>query len=961
MPQQTQDFTSLNCRSSSADKIALFRSLFRGRTDIYPQRFESQKTGKAGYSPACGNEWVRGVCEKPRIKCSNCPHQNWLPVNDQVIRQHLSGEDRNGNPFVIGIYPMLLDESCYFLAIDLDGEGWHNDVRVLADAVQKLDLPLAVERSRSGNGAHLWLFFKEAVSAALARRLGTHLLTEAMEIRPEIGLSSYDRMFPNQDTLPKGGFGNLIAMPLQKAARVKKNSVFLDGSFEPFADQWAFLAQLQKIESDKITRIVGRAEQNNRILPVRIAPTEEFSLTPWQQLPSRNFKGPRIRISIPGGLEIVLSDKIYISKATLPATLRNRILHLAAFQNPEFYKAQAMRLPTYDKPRVIACAEEHPEHIALPRGCFDELKTLLDHNKVPYTIKDLRNSGSALEVCFLGELRSEQKTAAKALIAHETGVLAATTAFGKTVLAAWMIAKRGVNTLILVHRKQLMEQWVERLSAFLDFPEKSMGRLGGGRRKLRGRLDIALIQSMVRKGEVDDRIADYGQVIIDECHHVSAQSFERVVSCAKAKYVLGLSATTMRKDGHHPIIFMQCGPARHRVNAKDQARAQPFEHQVIVRPTSFRSVHEPEDDVRAEFQALCKALTEDSLRNRLICGDIAKAMRACRQTLVLTERTEHLFVLKTLLEELQLKTTILHGGMGKRQRTDAMNALEDPSVVILATGRYVGEGFDCPRLDTLFVTMPVSWRGTIAQYVGRLHRLHDGKQIVQVYDYADLNVPMLERMFDKRCAGYEAVGYSILLPASAVPGWPQEIPLPVDPVWKKDYAASVKRLILDGVEPSLAELFVHAAVPVDATVHARSSSEAFLYKRLKTLPETRGRFQLNTELPIPFNQRSGMEIDFLCADARLVIELDGIQHLQDEMAWRSDRQKDLLLQRHGYMVMRILTTDIAKNLDATLDSILATLEFCDRKKSSYRVLDENPGNTGCHQTGQGATNQRLNA
>lgn len=934
-----QDFSSLNNRSPSADKIELFRSLFRGRTDVYPQRFESRKTGKAGYSPACGNEWVRGVCEKPRIKCSNCPHQNWLPIDDQVTRQHLSGKDSSGNPFVMGIYPMLLDESCYFLAIDLDGAGWHDDVRALAGAIRKHKLPLAIERSRSGNGAHLWFFFEEAVPASQARRLGTYLLTEAIEVRPEIGLSSYDRMFPNQDTLPKGGFGNLIAMPLQKAARVKKNSVFLDESFIPFADQWAFLARLQKIKSSRIAQIVDQAEQNKRILPVRIAPTEEFELTPWQLPPSRNFKEHRISVSVDEDLEIVFSDKIYIPKAKLPAILRNRILHLAAFQNPEFYKAQAMRLPTYDKPRIISCAEDHLDHVALPRGCLDELEALFNHSKVPYKIKDQRTLGSTLEATFTGELRPEQKTAAKALIDHDTGVLAATTAFGKTVLAAWMIAKRKTSALVLVHRKQLMEQWVERLSAFLDFPQKSIGCLGGGRRKLRGQLDVALIQSMVRKDKVDDRIADYGQIIIDECHHLSAQSFERVVSRARAKYVLGLSATTIRKDGHHPIIFMQCGPVRHLVNAKDQNRTHPFDHQVIVRPTSFRSVHEPEDDARAEFQTLCKELTRDHLRNSLICADITKAAHKGRQILVLTERMEHLFTLRTQLEALQMKTTLFHGGMNKQQQTSAMNALKDSSTVILATGRYIGEGFDCSRLDTLFVTMPVSWRGTIAQYVGRLHRLHDGKQVVQVYDYADLNISMLERMFDRRCAGYEAIGYSILLPASAMPGWPQEVPLPIDPMWKKDYAASVKRLILDGVETALAELFVHAATPANTVIGARSSSEAFLYKRLETLPETKGRFQLNTELPIFFKQRSTMEVDFLCAEARLVIELDGAQHLQDEIAWRNDRQKDLLLQRHGYLVMRILATDIAKNLSASLDSILATLEHCDRQHS--RLLNRN--------------------
>jgi hypothetical protein len=551
-----QDFSSLNRHSPPVEKIACFRSLFRGRSDVYPQRFESRKTGRAGYSPCCGNEWVRGVCEKPRIKCSNCRQQDWLAVNDWTIRWHLSGKDSDGRPFVMGIYPMLLDESCYFLAIDLDGEGWRDDVQALIDVAKKLDLPIAVERSRSGNGAHLWFFFEQAIPATQARRFGTHLLTEAMESRPEIGLGSYDRMFPNQDTLPKGGFGNLIALPLQKAARDLGNSVFLDEALEPFIDQWEFLAQLPKVSLKTITPIISQAERSNRILPIRLTPTDEFTLTPWRASPSRGSKEIIIVGLIPKKLEIVLSNQIYIPKAELPPALRNRILHLAAFQNPEFYKAQAMRLPTYDKPRIIACAEDHPEHIALPRGCLDELKTLFRRNKVRCKVKDLRESGTALEVAFLGELHPEQITAAKALLPHETGVLAATTAFGKTVLAAWLIAERGVNTLILVHRQQLMEQWVERLSTFLDFSQKSIGRLGGGRRKLRGQIDVALIQSMVRKDVVDDRIADYGQIIIDECHHLSAQSFERAISRAKAKYVLGLSATIQRKDGHHPIIFM---------------------------------------------------------------------------------------------------------------------------------------------------------------------------------------------------------------------------------------------------------------------------------------------------------------------------------------------------------------------------------------------------------------------
>ncbi|MFU8847554.1 MAG: TOTE conflict system archaeo-eukaryotic primase domain-containing protein [Opitutales bacterium] len=924
------DFTSLNRHSPPELKIACFRALFRGRTDVYPQRFESRRTGRAGYSPGCANEWVRGICEKPRIKCSNCPHQDWIPLSDRLIRWHLTGQDSSGQAFVMGVYPMLLDETCHFLAIDLDGEGWQEDAKTLVEVVHGLDLPVALERSRSGNGAHLWFFFEQAIAATQARRFGAHLLTEAMEARPEIGLGSYDRMFPNQDTLPKGGFGNLIALPLQKAAREAGHSCFLDEAFDPFVDQWALLGGSARIPSDRIREIVTLAERSNRIVPVRLPPSDEFALTPWKAPPSGRSSEIIFDPPLTETLKIVFSDKLYIPKADLPPALRNRILQLAAFQNPEFYKAQAMRLPTYDKPRVIACAEAHPEHIALPRGCLDELKSLLRKHKVRFRIKDSRVSKISLRVVFKGDLRAEQLAAAQALLPHETGVLAATTAFGKTVLAAWMIAERGLNTLILVHRQQLMAQWVERLAEFLDFPEKSIGRLGGGRRKLRGQIDVALIQSMVRKDVVDDRIADYGHLIIDECHHLSAQSFERAVSRARAKYVLGLSATVERKDGHHPIIFMQCGPVRHRVDAKSQARARPFQHQVIVRPTSFRAGDTSQDDARMEFQQLCQALLEDEARNRMIVGDVLRAVAEGRSPLVLTERTEHLERLFQLFEAADTSVVCLRGAMSKLALAEALarlspDAADERPAVVLATGRFVGEGFDDAQLDTLFVAMPVSWRGTVAQYAGRLHRLHEAKRVVQIYDYADLNAPMLERMFDKRCAGYEAIGYSILLPASALPGWPQSVPLPVDPKWKKDYAASVKRLILDGVDAPLAELFVHAANPPGDAPRARSASEAFLYRRLESLDATRGKFRLNLELPIPFNQRGSMEVDFLCESLKLVIELDGPQHLYDEAAWRSDRRKDLLLQRHGYCIMRVLASDVAKDLGSVLDTILASL------------------------------------
>ena len=917
-------------RSTAAEKVALFRGLFRGRSDVYARRFVSRKTGKTGYSPACGNEWVRGVCEKPRIKCSDCIHRLLLPLNDETIRWHLSGQDSTGGEFVAGIYPMLADETCFFLAADFDKEGWHDDVRAFLDVCRLMGVPAALERSRSGNGGHVWLFFAEAVPAVLARKLGTFLLTETMERRPDLGLDSYDRLFPNQDTLPQGGFGNLIALPLQKRSREEGNSVFVNDSFLPYPDQWLFLSGLRKIRRSEIEQLVREGQAKGSLLKVRPAMADEegdgfwLSAEPWYRHSENQVIGP-----IPGKLEFVLANELFIPKDALTPSLRNRILRLAAFQNPEFYRAQSMHLSTYGKPRVIACAREYPLHISVPRGCGEELLELLAGLAVRTDLRDERESGRELDVNFHGELRPEQEAAAEAMLKHDIGVLAATTAFGKTVLAAWLIAKRRVNTLILVHRRQLQEQWIERLSTFLELPVRSIGRIGGGRKKATGLLDVALIQSLIRKGKVDELVATYGQVIVDECHHVSASSFEEVMRGARAKFVMGLSATVTRKDGHHPIILMQCGPIRHRVRAKEQASQQQFEHLVFVRPTGFQPLRAANPNVRIQFHDLYDELIRDSERNSRICDDVIAAVHEGRSPLVLTERNEHLDELASSLQRTIRNVIVLRGGMGKKQLQEIRSNLaaipNGDERVLLATGRYVGEGFDDARLDALFLTLPISWHGTIAQYVGRLHRQHEGKREVRVYDYADLEVSMLARMFNRRCRGYENIGYKILLPASAVPGWPVDVPLPVDPIWKEQYAETVRRLVRDGVDARLANLFVDTAraFPPDAEgfKRARSAAERFLFRRLETLPDLAGKFQLNVELPISFDGWGRMEVDLLCQELRLAIELDGAQHFRDLDTYRRDRRKDALLQENGYFVLRFLTEDVNKRLDEVLDAI----------------------------------------
>ena len=439
-------------------KIALFRSLFRGRDDVYPRRFESRTTGKSGYSPACGNEWVRGICEKPRVKCAVCQHQKFLAVTDDVIRSHLSGQDDRGGDFVAGVYPMLLDETCFFLAIDFDKSHWQEDAQAVLETCERVKVPAALERSRSGNGGHVWMFFEEAIPAALARRLGSHSRTETMEHRPDIGLDSYDRFFPNQDTLPRGGFGNLIALPLQKKPREAGNSVFVDEGFVAYADQWTFLSSIERISRLTLEEIVRDAGQRGRVVGVRIVSMDEDDEKPWTAPPLRRRTEPPITGPLPERIELTLGDQIYIPKDGLPPGLRNRLLRIAAFQNPEFYKAQSMRLPTYGKPRIICCAEDESHHVALPRGCLENVQAQLADLGIEVDIRDERFAGEPLEVAFQGELRPEQKTAVRKMLAHDTGVLSATTAFGKTVVAAWLTAQRGVNTLVLVHRRQLLDQ-----------------------------------------------------------------------------------------------------------------------------------------------------------------------------------------------------------------------------------------------------------------------------------------------------------------------------------------------------------------------------------------------------------------------------------------------------------------------------------------------------------------------
>ncbi|GCK55761.1 IS-excision enhancer IEE [Escherichia coli] len=638
---------------STNEKVALFRRLFRGRDDVWALRWESKTSGKSGYSPACANEWQLGICGKPRIKCGDCAHRQLIPVSDLVIYHHLAGTH------TAGMYPLLEDDSCYFLAVDFDEAEWQKDASAFMRSCDELGVPAALEISRSRQGAHVWIFFASRVSAREARRLGTAIISYTCSRTRQLRLGSYDRLFPNQDTMPKGGFGNLIALPLQKRPRELGGSVFVDMNLQPYPDQWAFLVSVIPMNVQDIEPTILRATGSIHPLDVNFINEEDLG-TPWEE---KKSSGNRLNIAVTEPLIITLANQIYFEKAQLPQALVNRLIRLAAFPNPEFYKAQAMRMSVWNKPRVIGCAENYPQHIALPRGCLDSALSFLRYNNIAAELIDKRFAGTECNAVFTGNLRAEQEEAVSALLRYDTGVLCAPTAFGKTVTAAAVIARRKVNTLILVHRTELLKQWQERLAVFLQVGD-SIGIIGGGKHKPCGNIDIAVVQSISRHGEVEPLVRNYGQIIVDECHHIGAVSFSAILKETNARYLLGLTATPIRRDGLHPIIFMYCGAIRHTA-----ARPKESLHNLEVLTRSrFTSGHLPSD---ARIQDIFREIALDHDRTVAIAEEAMKAFGQGRKVLVLTERTDHLDDIASVMNTLKLSPFVLHSRLSKKSKRTA--------------------------------------------------------------------------------------------------------------------------------------------------------------------------------------------------------------------------------------------------------------------------------------------------
>ena len=725
---------------SKEEKVKLFMNYFKGRDDTYPYlSIDKNNPNKKYYIPACVNEWKYGICNKLMKKpCKTCKYRENKLLTYDVYEKHLIGE-------VIGIYPLLDDETCYFLAFDFDDKleekNIKDDVLAFWSVCDEFNVPISIEKSRSGKGFHIWLFFSEKVKAITARRLGSLLLSKTMEIRDNLKISSFDRMFPSQDFLPKGGYGNLIVLPFQKEPASYGNTLFINKYFMPYGNQWEYFKNIRKISNNDVFELIKILSNNT----IDVSYEDLNIKDEIKNKRKNNFEFPK-------SLDIILNDMIYIDKKNLSAGVKNCFRRLASFANPEFYKKQRFRLSTYNIPMVIDCSSVDDRYIKLPRGTYEYLLDICNEKNVKLRIKDKRNIGNSLKIIFNGNLRDEQELCLNKLMEYDNGILHAPTGFGKTVVACNLIAKRGVNTLIVVHNLSLLKQWQERIKEFLDV--ENVGQIGGGKNKVTNVIDVASIKTLWNKGEVNEITKNYGMIIIDECHHLAAYTYEKAINSVNSKYVYGFTATPNREDGHSPIVKMQCGNIRYEVDFKKFNENLGIPMTVKVKETYLKFVDPLINDYT--INEINKLITKDMDRSEIIFNDVKEEYNKGKNILILTERIEHLEYLSSRMQKLTNNIFVYKGGLGKK----VLNKNENK--IILATGSYIGEGFDDSSLDALFLTMPISGITKVTQYTGRLHRKNDKKKEIIIYDYVDKNFKQTRNMFEKRRKTYEKLGYEII-------------------------------------------------------------------------------------------------------------------------------------------------------------------------------------------------------
>jgi len=720
---------------SNREKLLLFQSLFKGRTNLYSRRWESLSTGKSGYALACASEWVKGVCEKPKMKCWECPVQAFLVLEDRIVAGHLAGNSWSRSTSAgIGIHPLLEDETCWFFALRFEESGWKRGVEAFLAVCRKKGVPAVVEQL--GAGAHVWVFFSDKVRAAQARKMGSLLITEAMEEYPEMGLGAYDRMFPSQDK----GWDQPIALPLQNIHRGAPKSFFLGENGEPSADQWVFLAGLQKMSGDEVASLVHEA--GGRLIGVKM-PWEEESKDPWVSGSLLQTWRRRVSCSLPKEISVEVSDRIYLNKEELPSPFINQLIRLAAFQNLAFVWAQAMRRSAANKARIIGCAQDREGKIALPRGCMEDLLALFRSLGVHANIVDQRQEGKEIQVHFLGESAG---SIVSVLGAFELGTFAAPPEFNRMAIAAELIHMRNRNALILASRPADLHRWMAELQRLLGIP---IGQVDENVQSQTGGVDVASIHSLAR---LEEGLA-YGYLLIDGCHLVQPAILDPVLRKYPAKYLSGFTSTATRKDGLHPHVFFTLGPLRFRIDPRREALQRSFAHKVYQRPTQFQRELDPHNP----FRELYAALAADHERNQLIVQDIRHAIEAKRSPIVIGNTPEQLCFLAE-----QLKPFVRHlVFFEERDKTEALlrQIPAGEERVLFATHRLILEGCCEPSLDTLFLTVPLAWRGTLADYASILHQPHPAKKEVHIYDYIDHLIPLLLKMSAKRAKAYEKMGY----------------------------------------------------------------------------------------------------------------------------------------------------------------------------------------------------------
>ena len=798
-PSQTGIVTS---QSSTKDKVELFKSLFKGRTDCYAHAYP-KKGGGVSYTPACAHDATQ-LCPRYTgrdrgIKCASCDNRSLLPLTDEVLIKHFLGKDSKFRD-IVGLYLLSEGNKTQVLVADFDEGNWQHEVALFVSSCKRHGLNPAIERSRSGSGAHVWFFFAEPIDASLAREFGSVLITQAMNMASGMGFRAYDRLYPSQDYIEKGGFGSLIALPLQGQAQRLSNSVFVDEKYQPFTDQWRYLSAVEKLTELQVRLVVESAEtgplgqlSSFRHEKSRSSGTNNSQrkkknsnslLTSKPGTPkSPNSKNSNLsQEDFPELLTIVQSNMLYVNKDGVSPRAQNALKRLAAFSNPEYYRARNAGRSLYGKRRIIWCGEEDENHILLPRGCQERLTELLTTANVAWSLKDERVKHESLRVRFTGELRVEQQEAVDTLLESEWGILSAPPGFGKTVMAAAAIARLGMPALILVPETVLLTQWLERLGQFLEVednrspeltksgrPSKRMrpliGRIGAGKYARSGFIDVATYQALVTKDELGIPCAkpvlnDYDLIICDECHHCAARGPQLILQSTQARRVYGLSATPKRGDGLTGLIYLSIGPIRYAVNPKKQARQLNYSR--ILRPR-FTRIRLKGLEIGTSFNQVVDKICTHHERNALIATDAMDELRKKKSPMVVTRRVDHARLLAKLIEDSGATVHLLTGKGSAREKREKLEKAHErtPDSVIVATGSYVGEGFDLPWLNVLLLASPYSFEGLITQYSGRLHREFEDKDEVIIYDYVDTSVPMLERMYKKRMKTYTKLGYVV--------------------------------------------------------------------------------------------------------------------------------------------------------------------------------------------------------